>query len=61
VNEADSRSVDTPDWAIVTPGSSGEPSFNPSWEVALDGIAVVLMSFDIANPGDGELGLLGYP
>jgi hypothetical protein len=61
VNEADTRSVNTPDRATVTSGSLGVPGFSLSMEAALDGIMDVPGSFDISNVGNGKLGQPGYP
>jgi hypothetical protein len=47
--------------AALTPGTMKGPSFNPSWEAALDDVTSVPVSFDIVDLGTGEPGLPGYP
>jgi hypothetical protein len=47
--------------AALAPRSPRGSGFGPPWEIALDYVMSIPGSFDIVGPGNGELGLSGYP
>jgi hypothetical protein len=61
VTEAEPQPKGTPGMAALAPRSPRGFGFGPPWEIALDDAMSIPGSFDIVGPGNGELGLSGYP
>jgi hypothetical protein len=59
--EAEPRLEDASGPMALTPRSLRGPGFTPSREAALDAVMSVPGSFNVADLGTRELGLLGYP